>query len=89
MEWESKNDKKIYFDVVYSDMVNDPIATVENIYSHFGLEVTEEFRENMKTWIQQNRQGKYGRREYSLADYKLSESYIENEFKSYISRYFG
>merc|ERR1712137_1291394 len=53
MAWEKKTDPSVYFDVVYSQMVKDPIKMVENIYEHFGLEVTEEFRENMRVWIKE------------------------------------
>lgn len=88
MEWGKKTDPKTYFDVIYSDMVKDPIAMVEKIYDHFGLEMSEEFRENMRTWIKENRQGKWGRREYSLADYNLTKEQIQKEFKEYTDFYF-
>merc|ERR1711879_160530 len=89
MEWEKKTDPSVYFDVVYSKMVKDPIKMVESIYAHFGLEVTEEFRENMREWIAENRQGKYGRREYSLDDYKQTKEQIKEEFATYIETYFN
>ena len=73
-----------YIDIVYEDMVKDPIATVEKIYLHFGLEFTKEFEENMENWLKGNRQGKYGRREYSLDDYQLTSQQIIEEFKDYI-----
>ena len=88
MEWEKKTPSDVYFDVVYSEMIENPIKMVENIYRKFDLEVTEEFRENMRNWIRDNRQGKYGRREYSLADYDLTKDQIREEFADYNAQYF-
>jgi len=83
MEFRSTLNSKQYFDVSYPNFVEDPIGTVRAIYNHFGLEVTDEFVVAMDDWLKHNRQGKYGRRQYSLDDYKLTPEQINNEFKHY------
>uniref|UniRef100_A0A7S4MHC7 Sulfotransferase n=1 Tax=Vannella robusta TaxID=1487602 RepID=A0A7S4MHC7_9EUKA len=88
MKWQKQTDPKVYFDVVYSEMIVDPIKMVERIYENFDLCVTEEFRENMRQWIADNRQGKYGRRSYSLSDYNLTKEHINAEFSEYNNTYF-
>ena len=86
--WRKNFDPEQVFDVVYSDMIKDPVAMVESIYGKFGLPVTDEFRNNMREWIKTNRQGKYGRREYSLANYELTKEQMHAEFKEYMDTYF-
>jgi len=88
LEWRKKSNPKQVFDVVYTDMIKDPVAMVESIYAHFDLPVTDEFRENMREWIATNRQGKYGRRKYSLEDYNLTKEQMHKEFKDYMDTYF-
>merc|ERR1712137_582582 len=87
-EWTDRTDSSRYFNVVYKEMTQDPIGMVERIYAHFGLSTSEEFRENMRVWIKENRQGKYGRREYSLSDYELTDDQIKDEFRFYTDAFF-
>lgn len=87
-EWTERTDPSRYFNVVYKEMTQDPIGLVERIYAHFGLSTSEEFRENMRVWIKENRQGKYGRREYSLSDYELTDDQIKDEFRFYTDAFF-
>ena len=87
LEFQKDLNKSSYIDVVYEDMIKDPVAMVRRIYDHFGLQFTDQFKINMETWIKENRQGKHGRREYSLADYDLTPSQIKEEFSDYIAFY--
>merc|ERR1712137_265508 len=84
MEWRERTDPQVYFDVVYRDMVKDPIAMVECIYAHFDLPMSEAFRDNMRAWIRDNRQGKWGRREYALEDYGLKPEEVDRSFADYV-----
>ena len=80
-DWRETADPRTYLDVAYSDMIKDPVAMVERIYSHFGIPMTVEFLQNMQQWLSENRQGKWGRREYSLEDYGLSEEGVKEELR--------
>jgi len=82
-------DKSQFIDIDYVSFTKDPVGTVKGIYDHFGLQVSDEFVENMKAWIRDNRQGKYGRREYSLADYNLTKEQITEEFSDYNAVFFA
>lgn len=88
MEWQESASKECYFDVVYSKMMEDPIQMVKNIYAHFNIEFSDEFEQNMVTWMKENRQGKYGRRKYSLEEYGLSKDGINKMFSEYNKKYF-
>lgn len=87
LRFRETTDKK-YFDLDYDTFVKDPVSAVKEIYKYHDLEYTQEFEDNMKVWITENRQGKYGRREYSLNDYKLTNEIIDEEFAAYNSVFF-
>jgi hypothetical protein len=48
-------------DCMYQDLFRDPIGTVKNLYSRFGLDYSQEFEDGMRTYVENNKQGKYGR----------------------------
>lgn len=67
------------FDCMYDELFADPIAMVKRIYACFDLEVTPVFEQRMKAYLQNNRQGKYGRHRYSLEEYGIDpERYFES-----------
>ncbi len=41
----------------------------------------------MKTYLQNNKQGKYGRHKYSLEEYGFSGESIYQEYKEYMAHY--
>jgi hypothetical protein len=40
--------------VIFNDLVNDPISVIKNIYKTFNMEYTQEFENNMKTYLAKN-----------------------------------
>jgi hypothetical protein len=86
-DFEQRTSADKYFNVNYDIFVKDPISMVEKIYAHFDMPVTEQFRQNMRDWIANNRQGKWGRAPYSLANYNLTKDDILKEFAPYIEAY--
>lgn len=75
------------FDCMYDDLFSDPIATVKKIYRKFGLVYTNEFEERMKIYLQNNKQGKYGRHNYSLEEYGFNGDSIYQDYKEYMDHY--
>jgi hypothetical protein len=65
------------YDVAYSDLVRDPIASVRGIYGHLGRPLTEAACEAMQTWLAANPQGKHGRHRYSLEQFGLDEGTVD------------
>ncbi|HEY1700282.1 MAG TPA: sulfotransferase [Trebonia sp.] len=47
----SRHDPSRFYDVGYGDFVTDPIATVEAVYAHFGLELTPAAADAMRALI--------------------------------------
>jgi len=81
-----EKDRQI-FDCLYDEFFADPIAMVERIYAFFDLEVTPEFVSRMKTYLRNNRQGKYGRHRYSLEEYGIDGGAYCEAHRDYMTKY--
>ena len=78
-------ENNVYINIIYEDLMKNPIGTVEKIYNFFNVPCSDEFKNNMAVYLEENQQGKHGRREYSLEDYSLTSQQIQKDFKEYIS----
>lgn len=74
-------------DVYYSDLTNDPIATMRKLYAALGDDFTAEAEAGMRAWLEVNPQNKFGKHEYDLAQYGLSLETLTPVFERYLSRY--
>ena len=75
------------FDCMYEELFSNPIAMVKTIYRKFGLEYSKEFEERMKVYLENNKQGKYGRHKYSLEEYGFRGESIYQEYEDYMKHY--
>ena len=55
-------------DVVYRDLVADPVAVIERLYAAWDLEVTGEFRARLDAYLSARHTGRVGGHDYSFAD---------------------
>jgi hypothetical protein len=77
----AKYDPAQFFDVDYADLVADPIGTVETIYRHFGMTLTEEARVAMQKSHGESQTGaRAPKHTYSLADYGLTAESVKERF---------
>jgi hypothetical protein len=60
------------FDVIYDDLLAQPIDTVRRIYEHFGLAWSEDFERSMLQWLRENPRGKQGRNTYTIDEFGLT-----------------
>lgn len=74
-------------DVHYSDLMTDPIRTMQNLYHALGDELTGEAQSRMQAWLDDNPQDRYGRHEYKLAQFGLDISGTRDRFERYLSKY--
>lgn len=72
---------------MYDELFADPIAMVKRIYSWFDLDVTTTFEKRMRTYLDHNRQGKYGRHSYSLEEYGIDARRFLEGNSEYMERY--
>jgi hypothetical protein len=75
------------FDCMYQELFSDPIAMVKKIYEKFDLEYTAGFEKRMIQYLENNKQGKYGRHKYSLEEYGLDREELYQEYKEYMEHY--
>jgi hypothetical protein len=78
----------VIYDVMYDQLVADPVGTVKGIYDHFDLVWSDAFQERLQAYVRDNPQGKYGKHRYSSADFGLTDEAITRRFTEY-SREFG
>ncbi|MEM1113040.1 MAG: sulfotransferase [Pseudomonadota bacterium] len=72
------------FDYGFDDFVADPRATIEGIYSHFGLPLGAATEAALLEHMAENAKGKHGKHEYDLAHFGLSEALVHERFKFYM-----
>ncbi len=84
---EHPEKEKQIFDCIYEEFFSDPITMVNKIYQKFDLEYTKEFEERMKAYLDNNKQGKYGRHKYSLEEYGFNGESLYQDYKDYMDHY--
>ena len=74
-------------DVHYADLLREPIPTLRRLYRALGDAFTPEAEAGMRAWLDDNPQDKFGRHEYKLAQFGLSEAQVTGLFERYLSEY--
>lgn len=74
-------------DVHYGDLMRDPVGTARKLYARLGDGFTPEAQAGMQAWVDDNPQDKFGRHEYKLAQYGLSQETLAPRFAEYLRRY--
>lgn len=72
-----------FFDVRYPDLLGDPLGTVRQIYTHFGLPLTAEAERRMRRHLAGHPQGKHGRHSYDLKTFGLDGPSLDQHFRPY------
>ena len=76
-----------FVDVSYYDLVRDPMREVERVYDAAGAVLTPEARTAMEASRKVNRQHKYGKHKYSLADFGMTKDDVEPRIAEYRARF--
>jgi len=75
-------DQAQFCDVDYFDFVKDPVASVEGIYRHFGIDLTDDARQAIAASHAGSQEGpRAPKHTYSLADYGLTDDEVKERFK--------
>jgi hypothetical protein len=85
-EKRSKFDEERYLAVRYTDLVEDPLASVERIYAHFGLEIGPALRERLEAAVRQSREYR-SQHHYSLAEFGLSPAWVQERLGDLMDAY--
>jgi hypothetical protein len=76
-----------FIDVLYEENRRDPMKSIERIYDFIGRPLTDEAREAMKRWGEENRRDKRASHEYRIEDFGFSRGDIERAFADYRERF--
>lgn len=77
----AKHDPTQFCDVDYADFVADPLGSVEDIYRHFGLPLSEQAGAGIEASHTASKQGpRAPKHTYSLADYGLAAAAVKERF---------
>jgi hypothetical protein len=71
------------FDVSYRQLVRDPLGVVAGIYQRFGLALSAQAEEGMRTWLADNPQNKHGPHRHSLEQFGLDRAAIDRLVPGY------
>lgn len=84
MEAREKIGASRIYDLHYSDMLRDPVGAMRKLYVWLGDDFTSEAQGGMQAWLDDNPQGKFGRHEYQLDRFGLSEDGLAPLFENYL-----
>jgi hypothetical protein len=76
------------FNVLYAELLRDPMAVVRQIYRHFDMELTNETETAMRCFLAKNPQNRHGAHRYSLEDFGLDRESERRSFEFYTD-FFG
>lgn len=87
MDFRDRVGEDRVIDVHYADLMEQPIATMEQLYQQLGDDFDDAARQGMQGWLDDNPQNKFGKHDYKLAEFGLDEGTLRNTFERYLSRY--
>ncbi|MBW2271160.1 MAG: sulfotransferase [Deltaproteobacteria bacterium] len=76
-----------FLDVIYQDVVADPLKEVRRVYDFIGFELEAETEATMQHWLRNNSQTKHGVHDYRLEDFGLDRERLAPHFEAYRFRY--
>jgi hypothetical protein len=74
-------------DVDYEMVRHDPMPIVREAYARSPFELSEEADQKMLAWHNHNVQGKHGKHEYSLQEFGLHDTDIQQNFGEYMTKF--
>lgn len=79
---EGENASRIE-DVLYTDLIEDPIAVVRRIYDRFGYEYTPEFERKLQTFLAEQKRSGVPKHRYTLEQFGLNNDAVAEAFAPY------
>ncbi len=76
-----------FIDIDHDDFVHDPWPDLEKIYVAGGRELSQDGRQSIQKWLDENPKGKHGKHHYRLDDYGITAAEVERVFGDYVARY--
>ncbi|MCB1686861.1 MAG: sulfotransferase [Halioglobus sp.] len=87
ISYKEKHGADSIYDLHYNDLMRDPVSVIKSIYNHFDEEFTPVAEASMKAYLENNPKGKFGKHEYNITDYGLTEGEVRERFSDYCDRF--
>ncbi|MGB5313478.1 MAG: sulfotransferase [Polyangiales bacterium] len=87
MESREKIPESQLYDVRLKDMMASPMTVLEDIYSHFELEFTEETAGLLEARIAEKPTSQEGEHEYSIEEFGLTNEQVRHTLRAYNERF--
>jgi hypothetical protein len=87
MEMRKKINPERILDIQFSQFLSTPLVTIDKIYQHFRLILSDETKQIMSNYVDEHPAGKHGNHDYKLTDYGLKEKQVLQRFGAYIKTY--
>ena len=86
--FRDETDSDQFLDLAYTDLVKDPFNTLTQIYKWLGVDINNEIQSDISSWLKNSKRKRTGKaHNYSLEQFNLTETKIQNEFNHYYDRY--
>lgn len=77
----------VFADVYYSDLVQDPLRTIEDLYGGLGWRLTTRAKRQMRAFLSANPQHKHGRHRYTIEQVGLDRDLLLRRLHRYRSAF--
>jgi len=74
-------------DVLYADLMGNPLATLASVYERLGLEFTSEHQNRASTYLAGRPKDRRGSHLYIFDDLGLRHQQVEDSFEPYVNEY--
>lgn len=82
-----ERDPSQFFDLHFGDFNADPVAAVERIYAHFGLELSPEAGRALRAHVAGNPREKHGAHRHRMDETGLERGQIHERFGAYMEHF--
>lgn len=85
--YRARHGQNSIYDILYADMMRDPIGEMKKLYAHFDEPFTAEVEASMQAFMANNQQGKHGKHHYTLEEFGLTKEGVRAHFRDYSEKY--
>ncbi len=76
-----------YGDVLFADLMADPVASIEAAYAQIGREMTADHRRAVLDYVAAKPRGKHGTHRYAAADWGFDADTVRADLSPYLTRF--
>ena len=87
MQWRDDNPSAEILDLSFDEVTNESVNTCKKVCDFVGAEFTDDMKHRVNQWDKEHPRYRRGKSEYSLNDYDLNETQVNEAFSEYLNRF--